>query len=71
VDFPVKTPIDKKTKEQNAALKKKYKVEAGLPYIVFADASGKQLGTYRYEEGGAAKWIKNAEAQFRGKAKGK
>ena len=70
LDFPMKSKLDEKTTAQNKALKDKYKVPNGLPYIVFADASGKALGTYQYEEGGAANWIKKADAKL-GKSKTK
>lgn len=67
VDFPAKTKLDEKTAAQNNNLKAKYKVPDAFPFIVFADASGKQLGTYKYEKGGAVNWIKNAESKLKGK----
>ena len=63
LDFPQGIEQPAALKKQNEELSKKYNVE-GFPTIIFADATGKQLGQYGYDQGGPAVWTKKAEAMI-------
>jgi protein disulfide-isomerase len=56
VDFPRKKAQNKKLKEQNAALAKKYEVR-GYPTVVLLSPEGELVGTTGYQEGGPKKFV--------------
>jgi protein disulfide-isomerase len=60
LDFPRKAEQSAELKKQNQELAQKFNIE-GYPTIIFADANGKQLGQYGYDEGGPAVWTKKAD----------
>lgn len=62
LDFPRGKPQSEETKAANQELARKYQIQ-GFPSIIFADATGKELGRYGYDEGGPENWTKTA-AQF-------
>lgn len=66
VDFPRANPLPEKLAKQNDELAAKYGIQ-GFPTIVFADHTGKQLGTIGYEEGGPDAWIPKAQATWKKK----
>ena len=59
LDFPQMTPQPKSLKEQNAALRDKFKIR-GYPTILFVDATEQKIGDYGYDQGGPGPWIKKA-----------
>lgn len=64
VDFPRGTALPEEQARQNDELASKYGIQ-GFPTIVFADHTGKELGTIGYEEGGPQSWIPKAEASWK------
>jgi len=56
VDFPRKKSQNKKLKEQNVELAKKYGVR-GYPTVVILSPDGSLVGTTGYKEGGAQKYV--------------
>ena len=60
LDFPQGVEQPAELKKQNKELSQKYNIE-GFPTIIFADATGKELGKYGYDEGGPAVWTKKAD----------
>lgn len=62
LDFPRSKPQNDQLKQQNQELSKKYAIR-GFPTAIFVDADGKELSrSVGYVPGGAANWIKNADA---------
>ena len=58
------TALPEEQARQNDELASKYGIQ-GFPTIVFADHTGKELGTIGYEEGGPQSWIPKAEASWK------
>lgn len=59
LDFPRGIPQNAALKQQNQELAQKFGI-SGYPTIIFANASGKVLGKYGYDEGGPSVWTKQA-----------
>ncbi len=62
VDFPKQKKQSDEVKKQNQQLLEKHKkIVEGYPTILFFDAKGEVLGQMGYQQGGPAKWIKDAD----------
>ena len=59
VDFPRSFDLDPNLLAQNEEMAARYGVR-GFPTIVFADHTGKQIGSLGYAEGGPEVWLKKA-----------
>ena len=64
VDFPRKTQLPDKLKQQNEALKTKFQIR-GFPTILFLDANEKVIGKSGYRPGGPDPWLKDAADQIK------
>lgn len=60
LDFPRRTPISEKLKQQNQKLAEKHGIQ-GFPTLVIVDANGKEVGKLGYVAGGPKNWITEAE----------
>ena len=61
VDFPKGHSLPEELAQQNNRLQDKYAIE-GFPTVLFLDGKGEKLGELGYEAGGAANWVKKAQA---------
>ncbi|RYD19129.1 MAG: thioredoxin family protein [Verrucomicrobiaceae bacterium] len=58
LDFPRKTKLPEKLKEQNDKLSEEFKIE-GFPTILLLNARGKEVARTGYQEGGPAKYVEH------------
>jgi thioredoxin-related protein len=60
LDFPRKTPIDEKLKEQNKKLAEEYEIR-GYPTILLLNSKGREVARTGYQEGGPEKYIEHVK----------
>ena len=66
LDFPRKTKIDAKLKEQNEKLAEKYKVR-GFPTVLLMDANGKVFKQAGYQAGGVKPYLAMIDKSLKAK----
>lgn len=60
LDFPRKTELEAKLKEQNDALQEKFQIQ-GFPTILLCDATGKPYAKTGYQAGGPEEYVKHLD----------
>jgi thioredoxin-related protein len=60
LDFPKKTPLEEKLKEQNEKLQEEYKIQ-GFPTIILLNSKGREVARTGYQEGGPDKYVEHVK----------